>query len=72
MGICRLLGSDYDSYPVYFSLGTILFLLISEMVLLITDSGDHNNSYPGCFPLSAILFPSTTEILLPCVSQTER
>jgi hypothetical protein len=34
---------------------------MSEMVLLITDPGDHN---PGCFPLSAILFPSTTEILL--------
>jgi hypothetical protein len=41
------------------------------MVLLITDPGD-NNSYPGCFPLSAILFPSTTEMLLPCVGQTER
>jgi|HubBroStandDraft_1064217.scaffolds.fasta_scaffold1201613_2 hypothetical protein len=37
-------------------LSTILYLLISEMVLLITDPGDHNNSYPGCFPLSAIYF----------------
>ena len=41
-----------------FSSSTILFLLLSEMVLLITDPGDHNNSYPGCFPLSAILFLS--------------
>ena len=55
-----------------FSSSTILFLLLSEMVLLITDPGDHNNSYPGCFPLSAILFPSTTEMLPPCVGQTER
>ena len=71
MWICCLLGSDHDSYPDYFSSSAILFLLISEMVLLITDPGD-NNSYPGCFPLSAILFPSTTEMLPPCVGQTER
>ena len=46
-----------------FSSSAILFPLISEMVLLITEPGDHNDSYPGCFPLSAILFPLTTEIL---------
>jgi hypothetical protein len=55
-----------------FSSSVSLFPLISEMILLITDPGDHNNSYPGCFPLSAILFPSTTEILPPCVGQSGR
>ena len=55
-----------------FSSSVSLFPLISEMILLITDPGDHNNSYPGCFPLSAIPFPSTTEILPPCVGQSGR
>jgi hypothetical protein len=32
-----------------FSSSASLFPLISEMVLLITDPGDHNNSYPVVF-----------------------